>query len=47
MRIKPLTPRSQHVFPAALLQQQIIYNYAPVFTGAQGSDFEQCYFFNE
>jgi len=39
--------QSQHVFPPNLLQEQIIYNYAANFTGAQGSDFEQCYFFNE
>ena len=39
--------QSQHAFPAAALQSQIIYNYVANFTGAQGSDFEQIYFFNE
>ncbi len=39
--------QSQHVFPAAALTSEIIYNYHPQFTGATGSDFEQIYFFNE
>jgi hypothetical protein len=40
--------QSSHTFSnPATLQNLIIYNYNATFTGAQGSDFEQCYFFNE
>lgn len=37
--------RSTHTYPAAELMQAVIWNYNPVFTGKQGSDFTQVYAF--
>jgi len=37
--------RSNHTFTGSQLQSRLIYNFSPVFTGAQGSDFTQEYIF--
>jgi gamma-glutamyl hydrolase len=40
--------KSSHTFKDAKTQDQyVIFNYAPSFTGAKGSAFEQCYLFDK
>ncbi|EGD76129.1 gamma-glutamyl hydrolase [Salpingoeca rosetta] len=38
--------KSNHAYPPEQLRKDIIYNYNPVFTGKDGSGFEQCYFWD-